>query len=84
MAGLLLTGIGSIVASEIGKVAQDNMPLIKQVGTNAVINVAKKSFDAFLDHNPNFANFLGHFGVRHFSERRTMTHRGRPRKIAMM
>lgn len=81
---MLLAGFGSILANEIGKVALDNSPLIKQVATSAVVNVAKKTFDMTLDANPNFASFLGHFGITKFNSgatHSTFTKRGRHRKL---
>lgn len=83
---MVLSGIGSLVAHELGKLALDNAPILKQVARDTAVNVAKKSFDYVLNENPNFANFLGHFGIHAFHNRnsanhRTFTSRGRPRKI---
>lgn len=81
---MVLAGIGSLVAHEIGALALNNAPILKQAGTEAVINVAKKSFDLILDNNPNFSNFLGHFGIHKFNQSsnyKTFAHRGRHRRI---
>jgi hypothetical protein len=80
---MFLAGLGSVIAQEIGKVAVEHMPLVKQVATDTATTIAKQAFDTFLDHNPKFASVLGIFGVRHFNERKTMSHRGRHRRIAM-
>jgi hypothetical protein len=84
MAMLLASGIGSILAQEVGKLALDHAPLMKQVATNAVVDVAKKSFDYVLSENPNFASFLGHFGITKFNSgntHSTFTKRGKHRRI---
>jgi hypothetical protein len=81
---MIAAGIGSIVANELGKLALDNIPLMKQVATDTAIKVAKKSFDYTLDTNPNLASFLGHFGIMKFNSgytQSTFTKRARPRKI---
>jgi hypothetical protein len=80
---VFLAGLGSIIAQEIGKVAIENSPLIKQVATSAVVNVAKQSFNNLLDMNPNFSHFLGHFGITRYGEKKTFTNRGRHRRMAM-
>jgi hypothetical protein len=81
---MIMSGIGSILVSELGKLAMEHSPLVKQVATNAVVDVAKKSFDYTLDTNPNFASFLGHFGITKFNSgytHSTFTKRGRHRRI---
>ena len=78
---MVLSGIGSIVVSEIGKLAMEHSPLVKQVATNAVVDIAKKSFDKVLDLNPNFSNFLGAFGIHRFSPKKTISSRGKHRRI---
>lgn len=83
---MLLSGFGSILAHEVGKIAMEHSPLLKQVATSAVVDVAKKSFDMVLDQNPNLSSFLGHFGIHAFHNRsptnhKTFTHRGRQRRI---
>ena len=81
---MLLSGFGSILASEIGKLAVEHSPLIKQVATSAVVDVAKKTFDMTLDANPNFASFLNHFGITKFNSaatHSTFTKRARHRRI---
>jgi hypothetical protein len=81
---VLLAGFGSIVAHELGKLAVEHSPLVKQIGTNVVLDIAKKSFDYTLDTNPNFASFLGHFGITKFNSgntHSTFTKRARHRKI---
>lgn len=81
---MIMSGIGSILVSEIGKLAVEHLPSVKQVATNAVVDVAKKSFDYTLDTNPNFASFLGHFGITKFNSgytQSTFTKRHRHRKI---
>ena len=81
---MLLTGFGSILASEVGKLAMEHSPLIKQVATSAIVNVAKQTFDMTLNENPNFASFLGHFGITKFNSgntHSTFTKRGRHRKL---
>ena len=70
MAAVIATGFGSIVANELGKLALDNMPLIKQVARDTTVNVIKKTVDYTLDKNPNFASFLGHFGFHGFNTMR--------------
>jgi hypothetical protein len=79
---LVLGGLGSILLNEIGKVAMDNAPMIGNIAKDAVIEVAKNTFDTFLDYNPNFGNFLGQFGVRRFRPKRTFTNRGRGMGLA--
>jgi len=79
---LILGGLGSFVMSEIGKVAMDNAPAIGAIAKDAAIIVAKNTFDAFLDYNPNFSNFLSTFGVHRFRPRRTFDYRGRGRGLA--
>lgn len=82
---MIASGIGSIVANELGKLALDNAPLIKQVARDTTLNVVKKSFDYTLDTNPNLASFLGHFGIMKFNSgytQSTFTKRARPRKIS--
>jgi hypothetical protein len=84
MAMMIASGIGSIVANELGKLALDNAPLIKQVAKTAIVDIAKKSFDYTLDTNPNFASFLGHFGISSFNSgytRSSVMKKGRHRKI---
>lgn len=82
---MALAGFGSIVGHELAKLAVEHSPLLKQVAADTAVNVAKKSFDLILDKNPNFASFLGHFGIHGFHQGRqnqkTFTHRGRQRKI---
>jgi hypothetical protein len=78
---MVLSGIGSIVVSEIGKLAVEHTPLVKQVATNAVVDIAKKSFDKVLDLNPNFSNFLGAFGIHRFNPKKTISSRGKQRRI---
>lgn len=81
---MVLGGIGSLVVQELGKLALDNVPILKQVAKDTAINVAKKSFDYVLHENPNFASFLGHFGIHAFNRgntQKTFTHRGRHRRI---
>jgi len=81
---MVLSGIGSIVARELGQLALDNSPMLQQVAQSAVVNIAKKSFDYTLDTNPNFASFLGHFGITKFNSgntHSTFTKRGRHRRI---
>lgn len=73
---LLASGIGSILAQEVGKLAIEHSPLIKQVATDTAIGVAKKAFDYTLDLHPNFANFLGAFGIHRFSPKKTISSRG--------
>ena len=84
---LMLSGFGSILAHELGKVALDNAPLLKQVATDTAVNVARKAFDYTLDNAPNFASFLGHFGITKFNSgytHSTFTKRGRHRKITYL
>ncbi len=79
---LLASGIGSILAQEVGKLAVEHLPLVKQVATDTAISVAKKAFDHTLDLHPNFANFLGAFGIHRFSPRKTISSRGKHRRIS--
>ena len=82
---LVLAGFGSIVGHELAKLAVEHSPLLKQVASDTAVNVAKKSFDLILDKNPNFSNFLGHFGIHKFNQSenyKTFTNRGRHRRIA--
>jgi hypothetical protein len=79
---MVIGGIGSILASEIGKLVVEHSPLIKQVAQSAVVDVAKKSFDHILDLNPNFSNFLGAFGIHRFSPKKTISSRGRHKRMA--
>jgi hypothetical protein len=81
---MLLSGFGSILAHEVGKLAMEHSPFVKQIATNAVVDVAKKTFDYTLDTNPNFASFLGHFGITKFNSgntHSTFTKRGKQRRI---
>lgn len=82
---MVLAGVGSIVANELGKLALNNAPILRQVATDTAVGIAKKSFDLVLDKNPNFADFLGQFGIHKFNQsqhnHRTFTNRGRPRRI---
>jgi len=81
---MVLAGFGSIVGHELAKLAVEHSPLLKQVAADTAVNVAKKSFDLILDKNPNFSNFLGHFGIHKFNtdQHKTFTSRGRQRRIA--
>jgi hypothetical protein len=84
MAMFIASGIGSIVANEIGKMALDNMPLVKQVAQNTLVNVVKKTVDFTLDNNPNFASYLGLFDFHGFNRNKshsTLEKRARHRKI---
>jgi hypothetical protein len=80
---MLLTGFGSIIGHELGKLAVEHSPLIKQVAQSTAVEVAKKSFDLVLDRNPNFASFLGHFGIHKFGggQHKTFANRGGHRRI---
>lgn len=81
---MVLGGIGSIALQEIGKLAIEHMPIMKQVATDTAVSVAKKSFDYVLNENPNFASFLGHFGITAFNKgntHSTMMKRHRHRNI---
>ena len=81
---MIASGIGSIVANELGKLALDNAPLIRQVAKDTAVNVIKKTVDYTLDANPNFASFLGHFGFTGFNTgyaRNTIMKKSRHRKI---
>jgi hypothetical protein len=83
MAMMIASGFGSILANEIGKLALNNAPLIKQVATDTAVNVIKKTVDYTLDTNPNIASFLGHFGI-HFNTgytRNSLMKRAKHRKI---
>jgi hypothetical protein len=73
--------IGSLVAREIGQLAVAQAPMIQEFATNAVVDIAKKSFDKVLDLNPNFSNFLGAFGIHRFSPKKTLSSRGKHRRI---
>ena len=84
MAMMIASGFGSILANEIGKLALNNMPLIKQVATDTAVNVVKKTVDYGLAENPNLASFLGHFGFAGFNTgytRNTIMKKSRHRKI---
>ena len=84
---MILGGLGSLVAHEIGKVAVDHLPFVQQVAKSAVVDIAKKSFDLVLSQNPNLASFLGNFGITSFnkgSHHSTLTKRGRHRRITYM
>lgn len=81
---MVLAGVGSIVAHELGKLALDSAPILRQVATDTAVGIAKKSFDLILDKNPNIATFLGHFGFTAFNKgniQSTLTKRHRHRKI---
>jgi hypothetical protein len=82
MALLLASGIGSILAQEVGKLAVEHLPLVKQVATDTAISVAKKAFDHTLDLHPRFANFLSVFGIGHFNKKSTISSRGKHRRIS--
>jgi hypothetical protein len=56
--------------------------MIQQVATDAVVNVAKKTFDYTLDTNPSLERFLGSIGIHRFFHHSTFTKRGRHRKIS--
>ena len=73
--------IGSLIAREIGQLAVAHAPMIQEVATNAVVDIAKKSFDKVLDLNPNFSNFLGAFGIHRFNPKKTLSSRGKQRRI---
>jgi hypothetical protein len=81
---MVLAGFGSILGHELGKLAVEHSPLIKQVAQSTAVEVAKKSFDLVLDRNPNFASFLGHFGIGKFHQEnhKTFTNRGRHKRIS--
>jgi hypothetical protein len=78
---MVLGGVGSLIVSEIGKLAMEHSPIIQQVAKSAVVDIAKKSFDKVLDLNPNFSNFLGAFGIHRFSPKKTISSRGKQRRI---
>lgn len=73
--------IGSLIAREIGQLAIAHAPMIQEVATNAVVDIAKKSFDKVLDLNPNFSNFLSVFGIGRFNKKSTISSRGKHRRI---
>lgn len=75
---VFLAGLGSVLATEIGKVALEHTPILKTLATDAAVNVAKNTFDNILDLNPNLSNFLGIFGVHRFTPKQPIaSHRGR-------
>jgi len=74
--------VGSLIAREIGQLALTHSPMIKEFATNAVVDIAKKSFDKVLDLNPNFSNFLGAFGIHRFNPKKTLSSRGKHRRIS--
>jgi hypothetical protein len=78
---LVLGGIGSLLAREIGQLAVTNSPIIQEFAKSAVVDIAKKSFDHVLDLNPNFSNFLGAFGIHRFNQGKTISSRGKHRRI---
>jgi hypothetical protein len=80
---MMLAGFGSILTHELGKLAMEHSPMLQQVAKSAVVEVGKKTFDMVLDKNPNFASFLGNFGIHRFSKTnpKTFTHRGSHRRI---
>ena len=81
MAMMLASGFGSLLTHELGKIALEYSPLVKQVATSTVVDIAKKSFDMTLDQHPHFANFLGAFGIHRFNPKKTLSSRGRPKKF---
>jgi hypothetical protein len=84
MAMMVASGFGSILANEIGKLALNNAPLIKQIATDTAVNVVKKTVDYTLDTNPNLASFLSHFGIHSFNTgytRNTLMKKARHRRI---
>ena len=82
---MVLSGIGSILVSEIANLATQHLPVVQQVAKSTAVEVAKKSFDLVLDRNPTFAGFLSHFGIGKFNNthHKTFTHRGRHKRIIM-
>ena len=88
MAGMVLTGVGSLIGSELAKLAVENAPVLKQVAQSTAVNVAKKAFDMVLDQNPKIANFLGGFGIHPFHSRthlhKTFANRGTHRRISYL
>jgi hypothetical protein len=80
---MMLAGVGSLIGHELARLAVDNAPVLKQVAKNTAVDIAKKSFNLVLDNNPNFSNFLGHFGIHKFGQAQhsTFTNRGRHRRI---
>lgn len=81
---MILGSVGSLVAREIGQLAITHTPMIQQVATNAVVDIAKKSFDKVLDLNPNLSNFLSVFGIHRFNRRHTISQRGKHKRISYM
>ena len=86
MAMIIASGFGSIVAKELGQLAVDNAPFIKQVATSTAVEVGKKTANLILDNNPNFASFLSQFGIHRFGgmNHSTLQKRGRHRRISYM
>ena len=82
---MVLTGVGSLIGSELAKLAVENAPVLKQVAQSTAVDIAKKSFDLVLEQNPRIANFLGGFGIHPFHNRahlhKTFGNRGTHRKI---
>jgi len=82
MAMLLASGFGSLLTHEIGKLALEYSPIVKQIATSTVVDIAKKSFDMTLDQHPHFANFLGAFGIHRFNPKKTLSSRGNHKRIS--
>lgn len=87
MAGMVLTGVGSLIGQELAKVAVENAPILKQVAQSTAVDIAKKAFDYTLSQNPKIAHFLSGFGIHPFHSRahmhKTFANRGtHQRKIS--
>jgi hypothetical protein len=70
MAAIIASGFGSILANELGKLAINNAPVLRDIARDTAVKVAKRVVDDVLDNNPNLASFMGHFGFQGFGSER--------------
>ena len=81
---MIASGFGSIIAQELGKLAVEHSPIIKQIATGTAIEIGKKTANLILDNNPKFEMFLSQFGIHKFggTSHNTLQKRGRHRRIS--
>ena len=81
---MIASGFGSIVAQELGKLAVENSPIIKQIATGTAVEIGKKTVNLILSNNPRFESFLSQFGIHKFGgmNHNTLQKRARHRKIS--
>ena len=81
---MIASGFGSIVAQELGKLAVEHSPIIKQIATGTAVEIGKKTANLILDNNPRFESFLSQFGFHRYgnAHHSSLQKRGKHRRIS--